>query len=91
MNRILPTEGKIEALMKWDDQLLENVAAMERLVVLEKDAARYRWLRSQDSLKLTCIAYRVPEACKHNEPDAAIDAAIAAQEAPKDGVRKPAN
>lgn len=48
------------------------------MTTIEADARRYRWLKKADPLKLSAIAYRIPEACSHPamDPDGCIDAAL---------------
>lgn len=54
----------------------------ERVAELERDAARGQFARKRSPLRLVRLAWREsPEALKHEEPDAAVDAAIAAQAA----------
>lgn len=50
-----------------------------------RDAARYRWLKAQEPAGLLSVAWRCKEACEHDQPDAAIDAAIAAAAQEGDG------
>jgi len=49
------------------------------LDALRADAVRYRWLREQAPDAICSVAWRQKGACAYGEPDAALDAAIAAQ------------
>jgi hypothetical protein len=52
--------------------------------VLERDAARYRWLKQANPSIVCSIAWSVGEACQFNVVDEAVDAAMAAKPSPSE-------
>lgn len=50
--------------------------ALVRIAALEKDAARYRWLRDSDHWPAAFASHDAPEPMQGPELDAAIDAAM---------------
>jgi len=85
--------GKIAGRSAAERDAAESAAAKDAEIATmrqraeraEADARRWLWAKSVAPDTLAGIAYRVPAACSHSDPDAATDAAIAASQPAAEG------
>ena len=68
------TALRLNELCRLKDEEITTLRA--RVQELEKDAARYRWLRNMDHWPATFDSHSAPEPIRGPELDAAIDAAM---------------